>query len=48
MLKDELLERSNMNEKLSFKETLFIIGLSILSTPLLYLIVTAPFGWWIR
>lgn len=37
-----------MNEKISFKETLVIIGISVLSTPLFYLIVNAPFGWWMK
>lgn len=37
-----------MIEKLNFKEVLVIIGVSLLITPLVYLIVNAPPGWWMK
>lgn len=35
------------NKKMNFKETLAIIGISLLATPLVYQIVFAQMGWWL-
>lgn len=37
-----------MNEKLNLKETLMIIGISILATPIVYQIVMADIGWFLK
>ena len=33
---------------MSIKEILTILGISLLATPIGYLIVTAPTGWWMK
>lgn len=36
------------NDSLSLKEVLTISAISLLSTPIGYLIITAPPGWWMK